>query len=369
MLIFMKWNFYNFFNFFFKFKDTNKKPVAKPRTNIPIKTKPNDIPILSPKPSDGKPPLPVTIMPPSDNSYLSISQKRKEFIEKFRNRGNAEFLTSPKSPSETKTQLNEEDNSKQEIFIPSVNIQTQHNSAVNKVQSNSQNNYTESQHHQLLDKPNVEVFQKNVRKPDNLINTFNNKYGSNNQEITQHHQLTSANNNNNHNSNNKPPVTKFNYTKVENNNNNNNSEKLNNENNSQYQLPAAGNAINHNYTFEMKKYQPQVITRTYTNANSVIEIQQLGPMKRPYSANTPLTNENIELISNAITQNNIVNNNNSNNAHVPKINTKFMNLNGTIGPNTPQRILSADSCNQHFRYRKYFNKYETILISIIYQEY
>ena len=260
-----------------------------------------------------------------------MSQKRKEFIDKFRNK-NTEFLTSPKAiiSEQTKSTIT---NNEQYQVKHQVNDENDMNS--NKVQFQIANkvNFTENVNHGGGDR--VEL-----KKPDNF-STFNNKYGNSESQLQQGKNL----------------LSRFNTTVVQHNNNQGDASSVVSEPSQNYQPML----INGN-----KKYQPyKNIIKPFINTTSVVEIQQLpnsnltlvnNGSRRPYSANTPLvTNDNHLMInptnpSNIVYQNQIV-------QQVPRINTKLITFNGTSStPPSPQRIFSADSGKQNMRYKKYINK-------------
>jgi hypothetical protein len=252
-----------------------------------------------------------------------MSQKRKEFVEKNRGKTN-EIITSPKVTLNEQAKPNA-NNTEQ------TQIKYQYNDEIeNKVQSQvtTKNNFVE----------NVSQGDKlETKKPDNF-STYNNKYGNTEPQTQQQAKHLLA--------------------------------RLNNTVPQQNNLhDASANVIDPTVNYQVtimnnnKKYPPNKnIIKAFTNNTSVVEIQQLPfnnhfpttNLRRPLSANTPLTSNDNHLMvnptnpSNIVYQNQIV-------QQVPRISTKLITFNGT-STTSPQRIFSADSANQNMRYKKYVNK-------------
>ena len=265
-----------------------------------------------------------------ENSYQIMNQKRKEFVEKNRNKNN-EILTSPKV-----TLIAEQTKPEQ------TQVKHQNNDAIDtKVQSQvtTKNNFAE----------NVsQVDQVEIKKHDNF-STYNNKYGNTTTEPQSQQQT-------------KHLLARFNNTVPQSNNLND----------------ASANVVDPTLNYQVmimnnnKKYPPNKnVIKAFTNNTSVVEIQQLPfnnhfPLtnsRRPYSANTPLTSNDNHLMVNPTNPTNIVYQNQIV-QQVPRINTKLITFNGT-SPTSPQRIFSADSASQNMRYKKYINKYLRKFLKIL----
>ena len=252
---------------------------------------------------DSRPPLPTYA---HENSYLVISQKRKEFIEKFRNKAmTGEFLTSPKSANEPSNNKIVNDNQ-----VTSTNSNKHQNN--DKVQSfliNNKNVFTETINHSD---------RLETKKNDNL-NTFNNKYGNTELPLPPQQQQQAS----------RHLLARFNTTIPQ----------YVSQNESNFDTTQSTN----------KRFAQKSLVKAFTDTTSVIEIQQMSnssnqaQVRRPYSANTPITVEN-----------NLMGSNNQN-QQIPKINTKLIAFNMNTRQ-TPQRIFSADSANPNHRYKKYINK-------------
>lgn len=246
--------------------------------------------------------------------------------------------TSPRSNLyEAKSNSNNPQLNKRETELNEENLRKQLHQTSNTllIQRNQHSNLPTTNPNQTVQsniQQTSEIQHRPINKNENLINTYNNKYGHS--EFNEHKKNSN--------------VSKINHYS-------NNNDDAYSEDRSNF----------------MPKKPPQpyrTFMKTYPNTG-VVEIQELstnsnpphshtignsntGFMRRPYSANTPLTNQNNnEVASNTFHQNTIV----YQNQHPPKINSK-LGANQTFTPTSPQRVMSADYVNQQFRYKKY-NKY------------
>lgn len=251
---------------------------------------------------DAKPPLPSPFF---NNSYYVLNQKRKELNNKFKSRNNQhEFLTSPKAAQ------NSEDVSSTK-FLPKNEKQNEIETTLNTFNSKYGNSNTIESSIPLVNEHKRQITTSILPNQQQFTSNMNDSRTPSYQNTLVRQQQDSL-------------VQTL---------------QINNSNNK--------------IVSRIPPQSPKTYYKSYFNATSVVEIQQIqgiNTLRRPSSANTPTTypystnNDNSSIITQQQQQ--------QQPTELPrqKITSNFINMNQTL----PPRILSADHANQ--KNKKLLNK-------------